>query len=721
MTPAASPARDAKRDASAGDAAPGKTPAAAPSGGKAVGTSSPKPSARVPSPPSGHDAPLVLDTTGQSTRGRDDPGRLPLVLGTAGHIDHGKTALVTLLTGKNTDRLREERERGISIELGYAELELPTGRRLSVVDVPGHERFVRTMVAGATGVDLFLLVVAADDGVMPQTVEHLAILELLGVPGGVVALTKADLVDDELLEMAKEDVESFLAGTAYASAPVVIVSSRDGRGIPQLIGALEEAAAGAARRKAEGAARLAVDRVFTLKGIGTIATGTLWRGRITAGDSLRIEPGGVAVTARSVEVHDHAADAGLAGQRVGVNVRVIGKESLERGRWLVADDASGAVTAHFDAWLQPLPGARPLRHGERLRLHHGTAQHLVRVVLLDRKELAGGQSAAVTLRLEDEIYVEPGDRFILRALSPVATVGGGVALDVAPPHWHDREVHAAFLNALRDGDVATAVARLAAARGEAGLSAEDFLRTAIEPAAAQSALNKAAGRGELDELARPAATVGAKPRRAPTEKRWFAAGTLERLRAALKQFLARRADERPDKPAAGLAELASVAPHLRPADLETVVAELVQAGTVVAVEGGVALAGVGGVLAAELEDAAARVFQMIAADAFSPPTLAMLLEEVGLPRRDLLTLLAVLVRRGQLVRVKEDLWFSSTAVDDARERLLAALAQTPQITLADYRDLLQTGRRSAQALLEHFDGEGLTRRLGEARVLRGRH
>jgi selenocysteine-specific elongation factor len=718
MTPAASPDHDSERDSSAspahdaGQSASGRFAEHGTSRGDAASRELSLPSAspassRVPSPPSGHDAPLVL--------------------GTAGHIDHGKTALITLLTGKNTDRLREERERGISIELGYAELELPTGRRLSVVDVPGHERFVRTMVAGATGVDLFLLVVAADDGVMPQTIEHLAILELLGVPGGVVALTKADLVDDELLEMARDDVEGFLAGTVYAGAPVVTVSSRDGRGIPQLIGALEEAAAGATRRKAEGAARLAVDRVFTLKGIGTIATGTLWRGRITAGDALRIEPGGVAVTARSVEVHDHAAEAGLAGQRVGVNVRVTGKESLERGRWLVADAASGAVTAHFDAWLHLLPGARPLRHGERLRVHHGTAQHLVRVVLLDRKELHGGQAAAVTLRLEDDIYVEPNDRFILRALSPVATVGGGVALDVAPPHWHDRDAHAAFLNALHDGDAAAAVAQLAAARGEAGLSADDFARTAIEPAAAQSALNKAAGRGELDELVRPAAGAGTRPGRgsdrsgrASADKRWFAAGTVERVRAALKQSMARRADERPDKPAAGLAELASVAPHMRPADLETVVADLVQAGTVVAVEGGVALAGVGAVLAAELEDAAAHALQMIAAEAFSPPTLAMLLEEVGLPRRDLLTLLAVLVRRGQLVRVKEDLWFSSTAVDDARERLLAVLAQTPQITLADFRDLLETGRRNAQALLEHFDGEGLTRRLGEVRVLRGR-
>ncbi len=211
---------------------------------------------------------------------------LPLTLGTAGHIDHGKTALITRLTGTNTDRLREERERGISIELGYAELELPGGRRVSVVDVPGHERFVRTMVAGATGIDLFLLVVAADDGVMPQTVEHLAVIELLGVERGVVALTKADLVDDELLELARADVERFLADTPFADAPIVVVSARDGRGLPELLEALAGVAGEVAAGRRDGPARLPVDRVFALRGFGTVVTGTLWRGAVSAGDRL---------------------------------------------------------------------------------------------------------------------------------------------------------------------------------------------------------------------------------------------------------------------------------------------------------------------------------------------------------------------------------------------------------------------------------------------------
>ena len=271
----------------------------------------------MPAVPSG-------DTSARATRP-------PLTLGTAGHIDHGKTALVTRLTGRNTDRLREERERGISIELGYAELALPSGARLSVVDVPGHERFVRTMVAGATGVDLFLLVVAADDGVMPQTVEHLAILELLGVRDGVVALTKADAVDEELLELAEGDVREFLDGTPYGGCDVVVVSARDGRGLDELLAALDRAAGRAEAGRHSGPVRLPVDRVFPLKGIGTVVTGTLWDGEIRAGDGLVVEPGGARAVVRSVQVHDHEAESVHAGSRTGVNLRGLGRGDIRRG------------------------------------------------------------------------------------------------------------------------------------------------------------------------------------------------------------------------------------------------------------------------------------------------------------------------------------------------------------------------------------------------------
>jgi selenocysteine-specific elongation factor len=333
--------------------------------------------------------PGAPDTTGAS-----DEAAVPLTLGTAGHIDHGKTALITLLTGKNTDRLREEQERGISIELGYAELELPGGGRLSVVDVPGHERFVRTMVAGATGIDLFLLVIAADDGVMPQTVEHVAIIELLGVERGVVALTKADLVDQELLEMAEEDVREFLARTPYSGCEVVTVSARDGRGAAELLAALQRAADHVERGRRGGPARLPVDRVFPLKGIGTVVTGTLWRGAIRAGDALVVEPGGTRTAVRSVQVHDHEAEVVRAGSRVGVNLRGLDRDAVERGSWLVAPEAAGRVFRRFDAWVRVAPGGRPLRSGDQVRLHHGTAQYLARVAPLEGREIAAGAQAA---------------------------------------------------------------------------------------------------------------------------------------------------------------------------------------------------------------------------------------------------------------------------------------------------------------------------------------
>ena len=402
---------------------------------------------------------------------RDRP---PLTLGTAGHIDHGKTALITRLTGKNTDRLREEQERGISIELGYAELELPSGARLSVVDVPGHERFVRTMVAGATGVDLFLLVIAADDGVMPQTVEHLAIIELLGVRDGVVALTKADIVDEELLELAEADVREFLEATPYDGCEVVTVSARDGRGLDELLAALERAAGRAEAGRRGGPARLPVDRVFPLKGIGTVVTGTLWAGEIRAGDVLTVEPGGARAGVRSVQVHDHEAEVVHAGSRAGVNLRGLDRDDVRRGDWLAAPELAGLSGRRFDAWVSVLPGARPLRSGDQVRLHHGTAQYLARVAPLEGREIAPGTAAAAVVRLDAPALVLPHDRFIVRSLSPVATVAGGEVLLAGAQRWHARERHGAFLAAVRTGDAAAAIRALAADRGQAGLTRDDL-------------------------------------------------------------------------------------------------------------------------------------------------------------------------------------------------------------------------------------------------------
>ena len=431
------------------------------------------------------------------------PAARSLTLGTAGHIDHGKTALITRLTGTNTDRLREERERGISIELGYAELELPDGRRLSVVDVPGHERFVRTMVAGATGIDLFLLVVAADDGVMPQTVEHLAVIELLGVARGVVALTKADLVDDELLELARADVAQFLAATPYADAPIVTVSARDGRGLPELLEALAAAAGEAVAGRREGTARLPVDRVFALKGIGAVVTGTLWRGAVAAGDRLVVQPGGEQVTVRSVQVHDRAVETASAGRRVALNLRGADRAHLERGVFLVTAEEAARIapTRSFAATVRLVGGSRPLKTGERVRLHHGTAQHVAHLSFFDRRELAPREATVAVVRLDGgPAAVEPHDRFILRSLSPGQTIGGGVVLDASPRRFHERAAQRVFLGALEAGDVEQACLTAATDRGPAGLAAGDLVAAGIEPAAAAKALAALAKAGDLETV-----------------------------------------------------------------------------------------------------------------------------------------------------------------------------------------------------------------------------
>ncbi len=650
-----------------------------------------------------------------ATSGSSGDAAVPLTLGTAGHIDHGKTALVTLLTGKNTDRLREERERGISIELGYAELELPGGARLSVVDVPGHERFVRTMVAGATGIDLFLLVIAADDGVMPQTVEHVAIIELLGVQRGVVALTKADLVDDELLEMAEDDVREFLAHTPYAGCEVVTVSARDGRGTAELLAALSRAAGHVEMHRRGGSARLPVDRVFPLKGIGTVVTGTLWRGEVRAGDGLVVEPGGARTVVRSVQVHDHEAEVVRAGSRVGVNLRGLDRDAVDRGSWLVAPGAAGRSCRRFDAWVQVMAGGRPLRSGDQVRLHHGTAHYLARVAPLEGREIAAGAQAAAVVRLDGEAALEPHDRFILRALSPVATVGGGEVLVTGVRRWHDRGRHAVFLAALRAADVRAAALALAADSDQGGVVAADLDAAGLGAGEASAALAAAEQAGELESLRAPAAASGARP----AAVRWFRAGAPAALRAALLAGASKRSFARPEHPFSSAAELAALVPALPVEDVDALLQGLAADGRLVAGEGGYAPAGAG-VLGAAEQALADELLSRLGADPLAPPTLGSLAEALGRTPRELSRVLDVLARRGEVVRADKDLWFAAAAVERARAELLAMLSADGRVTLAGYRDCLDCGRRNAQALLELFDREGLTLRRGDERIPRRR-
>jgi selenocysteine-specific elongation factor len=572
---------------------------------------------------------------------------MALTVGTAGHIDHGKTWLVRALTGKDTDRLPEEQRRGISIDLGYAPLELPDGRRLSLVDVPGHERFVRTMVAGATGIDLFLLVIDAAEGTRPQTLEHLAILRLLGVDAGVVAVTKADAVDDETLEFAVEEARELVAG-----AEVVPVSAKTGAGLDELRAALARAADRVEERRAGGAARLYVDRVFTLRGIGTVVTGTLWSGTLAEGDALRLEPSGREVRVRSVQVHDAPVERAEAGQRVAVSLPGVERRDLRRGDALVAPGAFPA-SYRLDVVLEELD---EIEDGARVSVHHGTSRIPARVARV------GDHYAQ--LRLAEPVVAARGDRVVLRRET---TLGGGTVLDPAPP----RRLDAARLALLEQGDPASIVQALVREPVPvSGLAA----RALLAPDALAEGLRAVRRSGDW-----------------AFSEEWLAetaVGVEERLRA--------RAASSPLDPGLALAELLPAEPWAT-AILPLLPVE--RRGPKAYLPGAAAALGerAGAAEALERELAAAGLAPVKADDA----ELARFLEE-----------------EGRLVRLGDGFVIGPGGYEVARDVLVEECRAAGEITLARFRDLAGVGRRDAQLLLERFDQDGLTRRLGDRRVLR---
>jgi selenocysteine-specific elongation factor len=569
-----------------------------------------------------------------------------LVLGTAGHIDHGKTWLVRALTGKDTDRLPEERERGISIDLGYAPLELAGGRTLSVIDVPGHERFVRNMVAGATGVDLFLLVIDAAEGARPQTHEHLAILRLLGVRRGVVAVTKADAVDEDTLELALEEARELVP-----EAAVVAVSAKTGAGLEELREALRAEAERTSRAVPLGGTRLFVDRVFTLKGIGTIATGTLWSGSLGAGDELRAEPVGRQVRVRSVQVHDRPVERAEAGRRVAVSLPGVHRGELARGHALIEPGAY-PISFRLDIALEEL---EPIPDGARVHVHHGTAEIYARLVRAGRY---------AQLRLSRPAVAARGDRLVLR---DGTTLGGGVVLDPAPP----RSLDPRRLELLEQGDPRSIV-----------------LAIVKEPVTRAQLAGRALLRPpELDEGLAAVERAG---------DWFFSSEWLERLRSEVRTRLERRASSGALDPGLAAAELLPGEPWA---------AELVSHLELERRDGKLYLPGASASLGVRRE-AADRLEADLAAAGPTPV-------KVDDPE-----LAAYLEREGRLVRIGDGLAIGISAYEQARRTLLGEFARADRLTLAGFRDALGVSRRAAQLLLERFDADGLTRRIGDERVLR---
>jgi selenocysteine-specific elongation factor len=563
---------------------------------------------------------------------------MPLVVGTAGHIDHGKTWLVRALTGKDTDRLPEEHERGISIDLGYAPLELPGGLHLSLVDVPGHERFVRNMVAGATGVDLFLLVIDAGEGPRPQTYEHLAILRLLGVDRAVVAVTKADSVQPDQVELAVA-----AAAELVPEAEVVAVSAKTGAGLDELRAALARAAEAVERPERFAATRLWIDRAFSLRGIGTVVTGTLWSGSISAGDQLRLEPAGRTVRVRSVQVHDQPVGQAEAGQRVAVNLPAIERGELRRGDALV-EPGHYPVTYRLDVVLEelePVPAA--------VKVHLGTADVAARVVRSGR---------FAQLRLADPVVAARGDRFVLRTET---TVGGGRVVDPAPP----RRLETERLEILDRGDPGEIVSLL---------TAEPVTTTGLQ----------ALGLCTPAQLAKGLAAVN-------LAGEWAYRPTwLEGVRAVVRERLTERAETNPLDPGIPLGELLPHEPWA-PAILPLLHLER---------RDGKAYAPGSAASLGDKVQAAERLEAELAAE--------------GVARVEDAELAAFLESAGRLKRVGDGFAVSAELYERGRE----ALQTLEPITLAGFRDALGISRRTAQLLLERFDADGLTRRIGDERILR---
>ena len=610
----------------------------------------------------------------------------PLTVGTAGHIDHGKTVLVRALTGVDTDRLPEERRRGISIELGYARLELPSGRTLSVVDVPGHERFVRTMVAGATGIDLFLLVVAADDAVMPQTREHLAVLEALEVPAGVLALTKADAVSPEELELARADVADLLAGGPYERAPVVAVSGLTGAGLDELRVALDTvAAATSSRAERPGAARLHVDRCFTLQGIGTVVTGTLWSGELQAGALATLEPGGRRARIRSLQVHDRPVERAAAGQRVAANLAGVERTDVERGD-VLTDAPDLRSTYLVDASVRLRDGIAPLRRGTRVHVHHGTRESPARLVPLEGEKVDAGAAAFAQLRLERPIVAVAGDHLVLRQIAPPDTIGGGVVIDAAPRKHGPGAQYVRRLAALAAGDPLERLA-LALHDAHSGLVVEGGERAQLERLAV-------AGR---------AAVAG------PSRTRWFSPARL----AAAKRALAEALEGAGPRPASrgALARRAGIDEEAA-SDL---LAELVDTGRARQLGPGYVAAGR---LAASDDALGNRLLEALAADGIEPRSVDSLASAVGAKAPEVGAALERLALEDGVVRVKPGLYYHRAGLDEARRRVVEICRREGAVTLAGLRDALGTSRKYAQALLEHFDSTRLTRRRGDEHVLR---
>jgi len=626
------------------------------------------------------------------------------VIGMAGHIDHGKTTLVKALTGIETDRLKEEKQRGISIELGFASFNLPSGQRAAIVDMPGHERFIRHMVAGAFGIDMVILTIAADEGIMPQTREHMDIIELLNVRQGIVAITKIDLVDEEWLMLMEDEIRQYIDKSILKGAPLIPVSAVTGEGLDQLVNTIEAMAVNIPEKPAFGFARLPIDRVFTMSGFGTVVTGTLWSGQIQPGDTLELMPVQRQVKVRNVQVHNEKVDTAYAGQRVAVNLQGIEVADIRRGYLLAS---SGVLTPSYrvDVRLRLLPSSpRNLKNWNRIRFHLGTDEALGRVVLLDRDELHPGEEAYAQIVLEKPIVGYKGDPFVIRYYSPVTTIGGGTIIDAnAPKQKRFKEDVLEQLATKEEGSLYDMLLQEMHAKPE-------------QPAVL-SELVKKTGAKEEDVKRELAQLLEDEKVYDLKNNEYISQMGLDIINSKIKNTLEAYQRSYPLRPGYPKEDMRSR--HFPAISGKTFNAILKQLETHGQINSSNNLLVLPGFKPEPSETDQRRLEQINTAmnqRLFNPPSPEELRQELGLEEDYFQELLAYLVNEQQLVKINQDVYFSTDAIEEGKRRLEQYFATEKELSLATARDLFDTSRKYALPLVEYYDRIRFTRRVGDMRI-----
>jgi selenocysteine-specific elongation factor len=630
------------------------------------------------------------------------------VLGTAGHVDHGKTALIKALTGVDTDRLKEEKKRGITIELGFASLALPSDQTLGIVDVPGHEKFIKNMVSGAAGIDLVMMVIAADEGIMPQTKEHLHICSLLGISKGIVALTKIDLVEKEWLELVKSEITEFLQGTFLEGAPILPVSAVKQEGLTDLIKAIDATVSKISEKADDGIFRLPVDRVFTMKGFGTVVTGTLVSDHIKVGEEIEILPGDITARIRGIQVHNQTVEDAWAGQRTAINLQGVEKSAIERGNVLVRPKTVWP-SQRLDVFVEFLASnSKSLKNRTLVRLHTGTSEIIARITLLDKDELTPGQKAFAQLILANKDVIIAGDRFVLRSYSPVTTIGGGQIIDPLPlKHKRQNEKIIVDLNILQSGSLQERISVIMERTGFSGINLRGLnFRLGVNMKKIREALDSLFSGKKAILLDSDDTTV-------------ISAYFYNQLEELIGKNLAAYHQKNPLQEGISKEQLKETLGRAISAKLfNLALRNLGKKETIVSDKDNVRLAEHQVQLAGDLDSLHHNIARIYKEAGLTPPSLTDVVNAFKDQKVKAQSIIKLMINDGDLIKINEDMCFSSGALSRLRDDYKAMLAKDGKATPATFKDLTGLSRKYIIPLMEYFDVNKLTVRVGDHRILR---